>query len=80
MVTEYEALLQQMLDERKEKLEGLKNQRGKEKAVETLRSDMRFIEVELERYQKGLALFRTKPVPKVGRWGKSEPAEESARH
>jgi hypothetical protein len=79
-MTEYEALLQQMLDERKGKLEGLKNQRGKEKTIEELRSDMRFIEVELERYQKGLALFRTKSVPKVGRWGKPEPVEDSGGH
>jgi hypothetical protein len=80
LVTEYEALLQQMLDERRGRLEELKNQRGKEKAIEELRSDMRFIEVELERYQKGLALFRTKSVPKVGRWGKPEPAEKPAGH
>jgi hypothetical protein len=77
LVTEYEALLKQMIDERKARLEGLRDQRGKEKAVEELRSDMRFIEVELERYQKGLALFRTKSVPKVGRWGKPEPGKES---
>jgi hypothetical protein len=80
LVTEYEALLQQMLDERRGRLEELKNQRGKEKAIEELRSDMRFIEVELERYQKGLALFRTKSVPKVGRWGKPEPAEKPGGH
>lgn len=80
MATEYEDLLRQMLEERKSSLEQLQKQGGKEKTVEELRSELRFIEVELERYQKGLALFRTKSVPKVGRWGKPEPVEEPAGH
>ena len=77
MVTEYEALLNQMLSERRVKLEELSGQRGKKRAIEDLRSEVRFLEVELERYQRGMALFRSKSVPKVGRWGRPEPAEES---
>ncbi|MBI2648428.1 MAG: hypothetical protein HYW93_02090 [Thaumarchaeota archaeon] len=38
-------------------------------------SDLKFIEVEMNRYQQGMSLFRSKGVPKVGRWGKPE-AEE----
>jgi hypothetical protein len=29
----------------------------------------------LERYQEGMALFRSKNLPKVGRWGKPETEE-----
>jgi hypothetical protein len=35
-------------------------------------SDVRFLEVELQRYEQGMALFRTKGLPKVGRWGMPE--------
>jgi hypothetical protein len=72
LVTEYEQLLQQMISERKAKLEELKGKKGKEKETETLLSDLRFIEVELQRYQQGMSLFRSKGLPKVGRWGKPE--------
>ncbi len=72
MVTEYEQLLQQMYDEKRIKLEELKGQKGKEKEVETLTSNLKFIEVELHHYQQGMSLFRTKGLPKVGRWGEPE--------
>ena len=39
-------------------------------------SDIRFLETELQRYQQGMALFRTKALPKVGRWGKPEAEEK----
>jgi len=48
---------------------------GKEKQVVGLQSDIRFLEVEIERYQQGMALFRSKNLPKVGRWGKPETEE-----
>ncbi len=71
MTTEYEQLLSQMINEKKAKLADLSG-KGKAKEVATLTSDIRFLEVELQRYQQGMALFRTKAVPKVGRWGKPE--------
>ncbi|MGD0637908.1 MAG: hypothetical protein ABSA72_07700 [Nitrososphaerales archaeon] len=80
MATEYEDLLSEMLDERKAKLELLEKQDGTEKAAQVLRTELRFIEVELDRYRKGLSLFRRKSVPKVGRWGRPEDAEETAGH
>ena len=76
MTTEYEDLLASMVNEKKAKLAELKGKRGKDKESAALMSDVRFLEVELQRYQQGMALFRTKAVPKVGRWGKPE-AEES---
>ncbi len=76
MVTEYEELLQGMIDERRAKAEELKGKRGKEKELATLLSDLKFIEVELHRYQQGVSLFRSKNLPKVGRWGKPETEEE----
>lgn len=73
MSTEYEQLLEDMLKERKAKLETLKSERkGKQKEMDGLQSEMGFIEVELSRYRHGLTLFRTKDIPKVGRWGKPE--------
>jgi hypothetical protein len=72
LVTEYERLLQQMYDERRLKLDELKGKKNKEKEIRTLLSDLKFIEVELHRYQQGMSLFRSKGVPKVGRWGKPE--------
>ena len=73
MVTEYEQLIADMLKERKEKLEALRSAKGKNrKQVETLQSEISFMETELKRYQRGLTLFRTKGLPKVGRWGKPE--------
>jgi len=73
LVTEYEQLLSDMLKERREKLESLKARKGKnQKKIEALVSEIGFVEVELERYQRGLTLFRSKGLPKVGRWGRSE--------
>jgi len=77
MTTEYEQLLSKMIDENKAKLAELTGRKGKEKAVATLMSDIRFLEVELQRYQQGMALFRTKALPKVGRWGKLETEEKA---
>jgi hypothetical protein len=73
--TEYENMLQELLDERKTKLDDLQKRLNKsdgDKEVRALVSDMRFIEVELQRYRQGMMIFRTKNLPKVGRWGKPE--------
>ena len=75
MTTEYEQLLSKMVGDKKAKLAELTGKKGTEKESASLASDIRFLEVELQRYQQGMALFRTKPLPKVGRWGKPE-AEE----
>lgn len=72
MTTEYEQLLMKMVEEKKSKLAGLTEKKGKQKEAAALMADMRFLEVELQRYQQGMALFRTKGVPKVGRWGMPE--------
>jgi len=72
LTTEYEQLLSKMVSERKAKLAEVTGKKGKEKESATLMSDIRFLEVELQRYQQGMALFRTKTLPKVGRWGKPE--------
>ena len=37
-----------------------------------------FLEVELRRYEQGMSLFRSKGLPKVGRWGKQESEELTA--
>lgn len=74
MTTEYERLLSGMVQEKKAKIAELTGKKGKEKQLAALTSDVRFLEVELQRYQQGMALFRTKELPKVGRWGK--PATE----
>lgn len=76
MVTEYEQLLQGMIDERRAKVEELKGRKGKEKELTAIMSDLKFIEVEMNRYQQGMSLFRLKDVPKVGRWGKPETEEQ----
>ncbi len=76
MTTEYEQLLSKMVDEKKAKLAELAGKKGKAKEAAALMSDIRFIEVELQRYQQGMALFRTKSLPKVGRWGKEETEEK----
>ena len=77
MVTEYEELLTGMLIERREKLESLKAGKGKnKKGIEALTSEIGFLEVELERYQRGMTLFRSKDLPKVGRWGKPETSQQ----
>jgi len=72
VTTEYEQLLAGMVGEKKAKMAELKGKKGKEKQLAALTSDVRFLEVELQRYQQGMALFRTKEIPKVGRWGKPE--------
>jgi hypothetical protein len=72
LVTEYEHLLEQMYEERRLKLEELRGKKKKEKEIRTLQGDLKFIEVELHRYQQGMSLFRSKGVPKVGRWGRPE--------
>jgi len=75
LATEYEDLLSKMLKEKKEKLEAMKAGKGKDKKkVQALMSEIGYVEVELERYKRGLTLFRTKGIPKVGRWGKPEPS------
>ncbi len=61
-----------MYEERRLKLEELRGKKDKEKEMRTLQSDLKFIEVELHRYQQGMSLFRSKGLPKVGRWGKPE--------
>jgi hypothetical protein len=78
MTTEYEQLLSQMVEEKKAKLTELTGKKRKEKDTAALMSDIRFLEVELQRYQQGMALFRTKHVPKVGRWGKPQTEEKEA--
>jgi len=72
LTTEYEQLLLKMVEEKKAKLEEVSGKKGKEKVSAALKSDVRFLEVELQRYQQGMALFRTKGPPKVGRWGVPE--------
>ena len=79
MTTEYEQLLAKMVDEKKAKLTELTGKKGKEKESAALTSDIRFLEVELQRYQQGMALFRTKTLPKVGRWGKPEAEERKEK-
>ncbi len=76
MTTEYEQMLSKMVDEKKAKLTEVTGKKGKEKETAALMSDIRFLEVELQRYQQGMALFRTKALPKVGRWGKPETEEK----
>lgn len=72
MVTEYEKLLQQMIEEGRARLEELKSKKASVKKLSEQESSVRFVELELARYRQGLTLFRTKNIPKVGRWGKPE--------
>jgi hypothetical protein len=76
LTTEYEQLLSQMVGEKKAKLAELTGKKGTRKEAASLMSDIRFLEVELQRYQQGMALFRTKALPKVGRWGLPETEEK----
>jgi len=76
MTTEYEQLLATMVSDKKAKAAELTGKKGKEKELAALASDIRFIEVELQRYQQGMSLFRSKNLPKVGRWGKPETEEK----
>jgi len=73
LVTEYEQLLRDILRERNERLESLKARKGKNKReTDAVLSEISFVQGELDRYQRGLTLFRSKNLPKVGRWGKAE--------
>jgi hypothetical protein len=76
LTTEYEQLLSKMVSDKKAKLAEVTGKKGKDKESAALMSDIRFLEVELQRYQQGMALFRTKTLPKVGRWGKPEMEEK----
>jgi hypothetical protein len=76
LTTEYEQLLSSMITEKKTKLAGLSGQKGKGKETAALASDIRFLEVEVQRYQQGMTLFRSKNLPKVGRWGNPEAEEK----
>ncbi len=80
MTTEYEQLLTGMVNDKKAKVAELTGKKGKEKELAGLSSDIRFLEVELQRYQQGMALFRTKELPKVGRWGKPESEGKKEEH
>lgn len=75
MTTEYEQMLSRMVDEKKAKLAELSGKDNREKEAASLAADIKFLEVELQRYQQGMALFRTKPLPRVGRWGRYETEE-----
>ena len=75
MTTEYEQLLSGMVSEKKAKVTRLTGKQGKDKEIAALMSDIRYLEVEIQRYQQGMTLFRTKPLPKVGRWGRPETEE-----
>lgn len=77
MTTEYERLLSGMINERRAKLAELTGKQGTEKAVAAVTSDIRFLEVELQRYQQGMKLFRSTQLPKVGRWGRAETEEST---
>ena len=72
MTTEYEQLLAAMVSQKKAEIAELTGKKGTQKRIAALNSDVRFIEVEIQRYQLAMGLFRTKGVPKVGRWGKPE--------
>ena len=77
MSTEYEQLLGKLIDEKRSRIESLKSHKGKEKEIQEMLSEIRYIELEIQRYGEGLALFRSKGVPKVGRWGKPEEEEHA---
>jgi len=80
LTTEYEQLLGEMVEQKKAKAAELKGKKGKEKDLANVMSDIRFLEVELQRYQQGMALFRSKSLPKVGRWGKPEAEGHKGEH
>jgi hypothetical protein len=75
MTTEYEQLLSSMVTEKKAKVAELAGKKGKEEERVSLLSDIRFLEVELQRYQQAMSLFRSRSLPRVGRWGKPETEE-----
>jgi uncharacterized protein (DUF305 family) len=75
MTTEYEQFLATMVAQKKAEVALLTGKKRKEKELAALTSDIRFIEVELQHYQQGMSLFRSKNLPKVGRWGRPEANE-----
>lgn len=75
MATEYEDLLKRLTREKKAKAAELRGKEGREKELSSVESDIAFLEVELRRYEQGMSLFRSKGLPKVGRWGKQETEE-----
>ena len=77
VTTEYERLLSGMISEKRAKLAELTGKQGTEKAVTAVATDIRFLEVELQRYQQGMKLFRSTQLPKVGRWGRPETEEST---
>jgi hypothetical protein len=78
LTTEYEQLLGRILEEKKAKLGKLNSEKRSQKHVDEVLSEIRYVELEMEHYGNGLALFRSKSVPKVGRWGKPESEEHAA--
>lgn len=78
LVTEYEQLLSGILVEKKETLEALRaaKGRGTKKKVDALLAEISYVEVELDRYRRGMVLFRSKGLPKVGRWGQPVTGEQ----
>lgn len=79
MTTEYEQLLGRLLEEKRAKLATMTLGKDGQKKLDGVLSDIRYIELEIDHYQRGLTLFRSKSVPKVGRWGKPE-SEEHVAH
>jgi len=77
--SEYERLLRQLLQDRRSTLEKLMSENGEQRQIDRVLSEIKFVQAELERYDRGLAIFRSKPVPKVGRWGKPEEDEHAHR-
>ncbi len=75
LTTEYEDMLRKLIDEKKARIAEFADRKAKKKSISNLTSDIRFLEVELYRYQQSMSLFRTKGLPKVGRWGKPEAPE-----
>jgi hypothetical protein len=78
LTTEYEQLLGRILEEKKVELDKLRLENADKKKVNDILSDIRYVELEIEHYQNGLKIFRSKSVPKVGRWGKPETEEHAA--
>lgn len=79
METEYEQLLSGIIAEKKQKLGALSVSKGGNtgKMADELRSEISYVEVELDRYRTGMRLFRSKGVPRVGRWGKPEASQQT---
>jgi HPt (histidine-containing phosphotransfer) domain-containing protein len=72
LTSEYEELLRRLIDQREAQLNELSSKRGSNQKLQILKSEINFLKGELQRYQQALAIFRTKGVPKVGRWGRPE--------